>query len=229
MATPQIQNYIRRKFQWVSQHYQAHTVIEKTCANSLRMEFVERTLTEPKFIFIHRDGVDAVASAMSRWRAKLDLMYVLRKAWFVPVGDLPYHFYRYFLNRVSRIHSPGHRLSSWGPVLPDMEVLKARHDLPELCALQWRGCVDAALDSFEKLPDERILRVGYEELVRGKVEQISRIAGFIGVEPDDLLESSYLDNISESSIGKGYATMPDDVVSRILTLIEPTMARLGYR
>ena len=145
MAKPWIRDYIQRKFQWVSQHYQAHTVVEKTCANSLRVSFVDRILDEPKFVFIYRDGVDAVGSAMSRWRAKLDLPYLLRKTRFVPLGDLSYYALRYLGNRLSRLRSSDGRLPTWGPVLPDKISLKARHDLAELCALQWQACVETSL------------------------------------------------------------------------------------
>jgi len=79
MVNPRIQQYIRGQFSWVAKKYGARIVVEKTCANSLRVDFVERVLSQPKYIFIARDGVDVVCSAMRRWRAKLDLPYVLRK------------------------------------------------------------------------------------------------------------------------------------------------------
>ena len=88
MATSQIRQYIRGRFHWVARRYDANVVVEKTCANSLRVPFVERVLEQPKYLFIYRDGVDVVQSAMRRWRAPLDFPYTLRKARFVPIKDL---------------------------------------------------------------------------------------------------------------------------------------------
>ncbi len=59
-------------------------VVEKTCATSLRVEFVRAVLPDAKYVFITRDGLDAAASAMERWHAPLDLRYTAAKARFVP-------------------------------------------------------------------------------------------------------------------------------------------------
>ncbi len=57
----------------------ADVVVEKTCANSLRVPFVDRVVPEARYVFIRRDGLDAVGSAMARWKAPLDIPYLARK------------------------------------------------------------------------------------------------------------------------------------------------------
>ena len=44
----------------------AQWVVEKTCANSLRVPFVETVAGPAKDVFLVRDGMDAVASALER-------------------------------------------------------------------------------------------------------------------------------------------------------------------
>ena len=38
-------------------------MVEKTCANTLRLPFVDKVLPEARYLHIVRDGVDVVASA----------------------------------------------------------------------------------------------------------------------------------------------------------------------
>ena len=65
-------------------------MVEKTCANSLRISFVNEVVPEAKYIFIYRDGIDSTGSAKLRWTAELDIHYILKKVRFVPMMDLPY-------------------------------------------------------------------------------------------------------------------------------------------
>jgi len=228
MAQPWIQMYIRRKFQWVAQRYDAHTVVEKTCANSLRVGFVDQVLDKPKYIFIYRSGLDAVSSAMNRWRASLDLTYVLRKARFVPASDLPYYALGYLGSLIGRLTSSDRRLATWGPVLPALSRAGGPGDLDELCAYQWQACVERSLDAFDAMSGDRVLRIAYEELVEDKAIQASRIEEFLDLDVNVLSNSAYLREISTKSVGKARAKMSPETIARINHIIGPTMRRLGY-
>ena len=228
MAQPWIQTYIRRKFQWVAQQYDAHTVVEKTCANSLRVGYVDRVLDEPKYIFIYRNGLDTVSSAMNRWRASLDLPYVLRKARFVPASDLPYYALRYLRSRIGRLRSSDRRLTTWGPVLPEMLNAERPNDLAELCAHQWQVCVERSLDSFDSMSGDRVLKIAYEKLVEDKTVHASRIEEFLDLNVNALTGSTFLGEISTESIGMASAEMSPETISRINHIIGPTMRRLDY-
>lgn len=229
MATPQISAYIRRRFAWVHRHYRAHTVVEKTCANSLRVGFVERVLERPKYIFIHRDGIDAAASAMSRWKAALDFPYLLRKARFVPPSDLPYYATRYIGNRLARLRSREGRLATWGPVLPGMDRLIRQHELPVLCAIQWRACVDAALDAFDAIDDKRTCTVAYEELVGDKRPTLACLAQFLEIDEKQLQRSPLVSRMNAQSVGKGRKRLSADALAAMSEIIQPTMRRLDRR
>ena len=90
-ARPRVRRYIRRCFDRLARRRGLAHVVEKTCANSLRVAFVDRVVPDALFVFLVRDGRDVVASARKRWKAPLDLPYLLAKARFVPLTDVPYY------------------------------------------------------------------------------------------------------------------------------------------
>ena len=110
-ASSSVQRYIRKQFQWVEHAYSANIVVEKTCANCLRVPFVDAVVPQAKYIYIYRDGIDATGSAKLRWTAKLDIPYLLEKVRFVPRMDLPYYAFRYFWSRMYRLFSREKRLA----------------------------------------------------------------------------------------------------------------------
>lgn len=78
-ASLEVINYVNKQFNKLSQKNNKANIIEKTCANSLRVPFVYRVMPNAKYIFIIRDGRDVIASAMRRWTSNLDLKYTLKK------------------------------------------------------------------------------------------------------------------------------------------------------
>ena len=118
------------------------------CQFSLRVEFVDKVLPEAKYIFIHRNGVDATASAILRWKSKLDVKYTLAKLKYIPVLDIPYYVSRNVWIRLKQVFSKDKRLSFWGPQLNNMKGLMERSSLEELCAKQWSACVENSLRAF---------------------------------------------------------------------------------
>ncbi|MFO7717770.1 MAG: sulfotransferase, partial [Desulfohalobium sp.] len=203
MARAEVCTYIRKQFDWVAKKYQAQTVVEKTCANSLRVRFVDKVVPEAKYIFIRRDGLDAVGSAIKRWKAKLDIPYLARKVRFVPLTDLSYYGTRYFLNRIHKMISSQARLSFWGPKLDGMDDLLARYSLEEVCALQWQKCVENAAEDFANISSERWIEVGYEDFVQDPSAKLQMLVDFLGVKIPPEALSDAVAQVSSQSIGKG--------------------------
>lgn len=177
-ATPDVRAYIRRAFVRQARRGDAPVVVEKTCANSLRVEFVARVLPEARFVWIRRDPVAVVASAMKRWRAELDIPYVARKARFVPASDLPYYASRYLQHRISRLFTADHALPSWGPRFQGMDEAVRSKPLHVVCALQWRRCEERASAAFKRLGPGSHVEVGYEDLVQDPSRTVDRVAAW---------------------------------------------------
>lgn len=228
MARPEVVNYIRGQFDDMARATKAHTLVEKTCANSLRVDFVDRILGDARYIYIRRSGIDVVASAQIRWKAQLDLAYVFNKARFVPPSDLPYYALRYFWHRVHRLTSKDQRLGSWGPRLDEMDEILAKYSLLQVCAIQWQRCVEAADSAIDRLPSGQVLEVSYEEFVVKPIEQMTKILTFLGVEADQSLLLKATREISPDSVGKGMDLLGADTVAKILPYLGAPLVRHGY-
>jgi hypothetical protein len=220
MATQRVCRYIRGQFDWVARKYQAQTVVEKTCANSLRVGFVNRVIPKARYIFIRRDGLDAIGSAVNRWKARLDVSYLARKARFVPAMDLPYYAGNYLWSQTHRIFSRQKRLAFWGPKLRNMERLLQRLALEEVCALQWKRCVEAALVSLEQMNRECWLNVRYEDFVADPVTYLNCIAEFLCEQPSSFVLQQAVQNVSTESIGKGRYALSRSKIEKVRSIID---------
>jgi len=227
-ATERVRHYINKKFDSARTKYNADVLVEKTCASSLRVPFVDSIIPGAKYIFIYRDGIDATGSAKVRWTAELDISYILDKVRFVPVLDLPYYAVRYLWSRIYRFFSHENRLSFWGPELDNMQDILKEHSLNEVCALQWQQCVDKADAAFFKMPKDKVIRVRYEDFVRHPKQELARILRFIGKEIDETKISESIENVSSSSLGKGRKALGKAEVENLEKLVGETLKRHGY-
>ncbi|MBV1880770.1 MAG: sulfotransferase [Pseudomonadales bacterium] len=227
-ATPQVKKYVRGKFKTIANEHKVDVIVEKTCANSLRIDFVDEILPEAKYIFICRDGIDAVGSAKIRWTAELDIKYILEKVKFVPISDLPYYGFRYFVNRLYRIFSNNKRLAFWGPKIKGMSVILDEHSLNEVCALQWERCVNKAEKFLDVMPEGKVIKVKYEDLISDPKVEIRRLVEFVGKSVGEEELVGFISDISASSIGKGRRQLGEQEVNTLTGLIGVTLARLGY-
>ena len=228
LANPGVQRYVRAQFEWVANRYGAQVVVEKTCANSLRVPFVDRVVPDARYVFIRRDGLDAVGSAMQRWRAELDIPYLVRKARFVPLFDLPYYSLRYLGARTYRLLSREGRVGVWGPQLDNMHGLLASRPLDEVCALQWQRCVESSAEAFEELDPGRWIELGYEDFVRNPARETERVVSFAGIEAGSEEIERAVGGVRDTNVGKGRAALDEATRGRLGALIARTLARYGY-
>lgn len=227
-ATPSVKSYILKQFNTLQLRHKNAIVLEKTCANSLRCEFVNEVFPEARYIFIYRDGIDAVASAKHRWKAKLDVRYILQKLKYVPLSDLPFYGSRYLANRVHLLFSKEKRLAFWGPSLNDMDEVLKNHSLTEVCAIQWQKCLERAEAFLESLADDRVIKVRYEDFVAEPEAEISRLVDFIGIGDDKSAVKAMAQGVSARNVGKGRSELSNDELNSVNQLLAPTLKRLGY-
>jgi hypothetical protein len=228
MATSKVQNYIKNQFDSLAKIKHMDTVIEKTCANSLRVGFINKVIPETKYIFIVRDGMDAVGSALQRWTAALDIPYILQKAKYVPRSDLPYYALRYLFHRIYRLAARENRLALWGPAMGDIDELLKKYTLTEVCALQWKACVDKAEYELSKISPEKVIKIKYEEFVSDPVTEFARLAKFMNKDVPDAVNDYIIANVSSNSVGKGRKALGEAGVERLRPLIASTLDRYNY-
>lgn len=223
-----IRQYIQKQFCVIHKKYKVGFVVEKTCANSLRLPFVDSVLPNAKYIFIYRDGIDVTGSAKKCWAAKLDISYIYEKVKFVPKVDLPYYALRYFWARIFRLFSSEKRLPFWGPTLVDMQFLLQNYSLNEVCALQWQRCVEKSEQAFASMPSDKVVRVRYEDFVREPVGELSRIVKFIGLDIQSDKLAKAVEEVSSRSVGKGRKVLGKDEVAKLEELVGTTLRRYDY-
>lgn len=225
-ATPEVRRFIRERFERVRHRGTAPRVVEKTCANSLRVEFVREVLPDAQYVFITRDGLDAAPSAVQRWHASLDVRYTAAKARYVPPSDLPYYGWRFVSSRLRRQTAAGRTTGWWGPRLSDTADLVVRHPVDEVAVIQWRRCVEASRRGLDGLAPDQLHHVAYEDFVRNPTERLTDLLRFLGVEqPSD---PSLVSGVSSTSVGKGRESLTAEARSRLMALAAPELGALGY-
>lgn len=228
MAGPRTRRYVRRAFERLAARRKLSHVIEKTCANSLRVRFVHRIFPEARFVFLVRDGRDVTASAMERWRAPLDLPYVLRKARFVPLGDVPHYALRFLATRAHRLLSTERRVRSWGPRFAGMDDAARTDSLAELCARQWVRCVEKAEEELATIPQEQVYRLRYEDYVCGPGPFLRELAEFLGIPADDVALAPGSGGVTADSVGRWRQRLTPEQQRAIGPIVASTLARHGY-
>lgn len=228
-VTNKTKKYIQNTFQSIAKQQQTPYVVEKTCANSLRVPFVDTIFPKAKYIFITRDGRDVVASAMQRWSAKLDIPYILKKARYVPFADLPYYASRYLGNRVYRLFSNEERLAFWGPRFVGMEDALRNQSLAQVCALQWQACINKANQYLQTLPSDRVHSIKYENFVKNPVGQMQELGYFLGMEFANNQLQQATQTISTKSIGNWQKHLSDQDKREIEPILQETLIEYGYK
>lgn len=224
-ATSRTIHYIRHQFARQAARTKAHWLIEKTCANSLRVDFVKKVIPEAKFIFLVRDGWDASHSAEKRWQASLDLGYLARKAAFVPISDVPYYAFRYARHRVQKIVSGTSRLPTWGPRCQGLDEWVQHLTPQEVCIRQWQACVEKASEALSHYAANDVHYIRYEDFVWEPSKHLCDLCQFLGIpyespRLDELSRQVFIDSLGNGLTGQNKNLEP--LVQEALARVEKT-------
>lgn len=233
--TPTGERTIRRAFDKVAAaNPGVRYVVEKTCANSLRLPFVDSALCGSKgaarYIEIVRDGRDVVPSAMKRWRGELELEagnYFLAKARNTPLSDLPLYLASFVAARVKKVLGQSDRLSLWGPRYRGIDD---DQDLPlaRICARQWSACVERSDEFLESLPEKRWLRVRYEDFVADSKGKLAEILAFLDISVDDADLTRATSSIRTGNVGRTLEPEEKEAISLAMPEMTETLRYHGY-
>lgn len=229
-ATRKIRGYIRGAFQrlW-KQENQPRFVVEKTCANTLRVPFVDTIFPEAKYLHIVRSGVDVVASARKRWQGNLELPglpYFAAKVRYTPLSDLPIYGWFFLRSRVGLMLGKTKRLSVWGPRFEGMSDMEGV-PLEEICARQWAACIIRADEAFAQIAPERVMTIRYEDFTADPKATLAAILEFLGAEADLAKITEAVGPVHATSVGKGRALL-DELPSTTLDIMKAPLAAHGY-
>jgi len=227
--TPKIKRYIRRSFDKQAKKQHLDVVVEKTCANSLRIPYVSAIFPEASYIYIIRDGRDVVASALKRWRSRPDFTYLAKKAQYVPLRDSLYYGGLFLYNRTHQMITRDNRQRSWGPRFHGLDEFVKTEALELVCAYQWARCVQASDAALASMDRERILFLRYEDLVAEPRATLAAIRKFppLHTIDDDLIHAAP-SSIRTESAGAWRRALSNDALDRIMPIIQPSLLRHGY-
>ncbi|MCB1475009.1 MAG: sulfotransferase [Rhodobiaceae bacterium] len=218
--------YVRRAFDRIQRATTASVIVEKTCANSLRVPYVDSIIPEARYLYLVRDGRDVTLSAMRRWTAGIEPAYLLRKLRFAPPGDIPHYALRFLENRWHQMRSTSRRQALWGPRFPGMNSYAAAHELVELCARQWAECVLASDAAFSVMPQEKMFAIRYEEFVSDPGQILERLGQWYGEDVGSRVPRSALATIRDR--GGSWRQSRDLFTDTALDVMAPVLKVHGY-
>ena len=179
------------------------TIVEKTCANCLRLPYLYQIFPNARFIFLTRNPYDAVLSTIARYKSKhINFKYLFSKLQYVPLSDLPLYSLTFFCSRFRRLIHPDLALSTWGPRFPNYDRARSLLPLQAFCFLQWWYCNESASSFFEKhdLPHTQFQRMKYEDFASAPVDTLSSVLSGLGYEVDESLISEATSSIHSCSV-----------------------------
>jgi hypothetical protein len=132
--------------------------LEKTPRNALNIPFLLEVFPEARFIFLHRDPRENIASIIEAWR------HGLESGRFVTFRDLP-----------------GWDRPAWCLLLPPGWREMTGRSLAEIAAFQWRSSNETIIDDLVRLPRTRCMAVAYRELVGEPRRAVTKLCRFAGV------------------------------------------------
>jgi hypothetical protein len=222
--------FIRDRFTQETLSQGKRRFVEKSPQNSLRVDFVNKVFPDSKIIHIIRDGRDSTLSIFDHWNrfsGGVPKRWLGRRLREVEWRRAPFHAKDLIRRALPSAMSPvvGPRL--WGPRIPGLEQLVRELKLIEVCALQWRMCVEAGCHRGRLLPDDRYMECRLEDF---SPELIRKVMDFCGLEDDGAVWKKYEERYDPTRLGdRRAARATPEEIETIMEWIEPTLRWLGYR
>ncbi|MGI6455397.1 MAG: sulfotransferase [bacterium] len=189
---------------------------------------MNKVIPDAYYINIIRDGRDAAASTLKRWKAPLDIKYIFKKARYVPVKDMPYYAVRYLNNRIYKIFSKDNKLSTWGPRFKGIDEMLETHSLISVCAEQWRQCVMHSEYGLNKIDNNRVFRLKYENFVQHPIDDLKAVLDFLNVDYDMEMLKKAVSRVSSKSVGNYKRNLTDEEIKEVEEIQREYLQKYKY-
>ncbi len=170
-ATPEVSEALRERFRAAlrdregktSDGIQAVRMLEKTPKNALRIPFLKAVFPDARFVYLHRDPRQVLASMIDGWESGHFQMYPQLPGWTGPVWS--------FL------------------LVPDWRELIGA-PLAQVVARQWESATKIMLDDLDALDRDDWTGIDHGRFVASPQAQAERICSWAGLDWDVTLEQS---------------------------------------
>ncbi len=200
-------------------------LLEKTVSNSLRIPYVLKIFPNARFIHLVRDGRDVTESVLRQWGEVREMSYVLKKLKTFPIRYAFSYLLEYGINWLSfRLGKKGKEHYIWGVKYPGYKKdLDSMSNL-EVCAKQWKICVETSEKQLKQVPREHVLKVKYEDLVTHPDKFLPLIGDFIG------LENTIFDakRLNPKNIHKYKSAFSPTQLEQVTNIIGQTLTQHNY-
>ncbi|MFK7892961.1 MAG: sulfotransferase [Granulosicoccus sp.] len=188
LLTRKIASYIRGCFIKLSKRTGSPIIVDKTCNNCLRPDYVSAVFPEAKYIYLIRHAMDVVPSTVKRATGSPPAGEY-KKVFSIPKGDILYHALRVIWNHGGLLRPGNSKVRAWGPRFEGMDTLLKTKSLEEVSAHQWLRLTEVT-DNYLNSPafDSPLLRVRYEEITKDPDNALREVFTFLGIDtPDEIL------------------------------------------
>lgn len=228
-ATPSKGESIRRLLNRMAcvTHGGSCALVEKTVSNTLRTPLVDAVFPNAKFVHLIRDGWDVTESSLRCWQAPPEYGRLAHKLQSFPWRECAGYALEYTRGIAGRYLSGKQELPVWGPRYPGIEGDLRQLSLIEVCAWQWRRCVEIARADLCNFDRSRWIEIRYEDLVANPTEVARKLGAFLGVaRPEEL--TRYAVKYVRKTKRRELPSVHDDSLLALTDIIEPLRVELGY-
>jgi len=228
LASPKIRSFIHKSIIKLSKAEKGDRIIEKTVSNTLRIPFIDKIYPNAIYVHLIRDGRDVVESSMRQWAAPPKAGALLTKLKSIPLQNVGYVFW-YAGNLVSGFVKGGRKGGNiWGPRYPGITENARQVSLADVCARQWKNCVEKSVKDLGDIDPRRVHTIRYEDFVSNKKSLID-LADKLGLKnPYDCAEAMQK-NVRIMGGVPAWTTLPAKDIEMIESVISDTLSNLGYK
>ncbi len=188
---------VRQDFRRLLKGKDSSFLLEKTAANCLRLELVNKVFPNTKFIHILRDGRDVAVSTRRKYKGdirKISSNRNLENQEGRRFRNFFHEIYHKINNgltllmlisnslrylRMSLVLLGLRKRDFWGPRFKGFRKLYRNDTLIEVASEQWKYSVNSILDFIAKNPNKDILTLKYEDLITSPNTVIKETMEFI--------------------------------------------------
>ena len=204
---------IHYHFSKLSHSFSETTIVEKTCANSLRIPYIKTIFPSSNIVTITRNRHDAVNSAFIKANSRSSFVYLLRKIKYTPICQLPF-----YIRSLTRLYKTKN-ISPWGPLYNGYRADLDAFGLDFMLAQQWKKCNDSIVHHLGSINAPGLYNITYENLVCDPQFYIADILNHFGYRVDQHLLEKACSSVYTTSIGASTRTEASSLSPKTLSFL----------